>query len=90
MHYTLTLDGFDGRVIDSSRTRGRPFSYVRENGRGGVIAGWDEGVTGMRVGGMRNIVVPSEKGYGERGAGYVIPPSSTLYFQIELLGVGKA
>lgn len=89
MHYTLTLGGFDGKVVDSSRTRGRPFSYVRKEGRGGVILGWDEGVTGMKVGGRRRIVVPSSKGYGERGGG-PIPPGSTLYFDIELLGVGKA
>jgi FKBP-type peptidyl-prolyl cis-trans isomerase FkpA len=86
MHYTLTLGGFDGRVVDSSRTRGRPFSYRRTKGRGGVIAGWDEGVTGMKVGGRRRLVIPPELGYGERDVG-PIPAGSVLYFDIELLGV---
>lgn len=86
VQYTLTLGGFDGKVIDSTRTRGRrPFTF--RAGVGEVIKGWDQGVLGMRVNGRRKLVIPPELGYGERGAGGVIPPGATLYFDVELLSV---
>ncbi len=88
VHYTLTLNGFEGEggsVVDSSRSRGRPFTY--RAGVGEVIKGWDEGVTGMKVGGKRTLVIPPELGYGAAGAGGVIPGNATLYFDIELLDV---
>lgn len=89
VHYTLTLNGFKadgGSLVDSSLSRGRPFTY--KAGAGEVIKGWDQGVTGMKVGGKRTLVIPPELGYGERGAGGgLIPGNSTLYFDIELLGV---
>ncbi len=88
VHYTLTLNGWQeqgGSVVDTSRSRGRPFKY--RAGGGQVIKGWDQGVMGMRVGGHRKIIVPSHLGYGAAGAGSAIPGNSTLYFAIELLSV---
>ncbi len=83
VHYTGWLE--NGKKFDSSVDRGQPFSFPLGAGR--VIKGWDEGVQGMRVGGKRKLIIPSNLGYGARGAGGVIPPNATLIFEVELLGV---
>jgi FKBP-type peptidyl-prolyl cis-trans isomerase len=83
VHYTGWLE--NGTKFDSSVDRGQPFSFPLGAGR--VIKGWDEGVQGMKVGGKRKLTIPSDLGYGARGAGGVIPPNATLIFDVELLGV---
>lgn len=83
VHYTGWLT--TGQKFDSSVDRGQPFSFPLGAGR--VIKGWDEGVQGMKVGGKRKLTIPSDLGYGPRGAGGVIPPNATLIFDVELLGV---
>jgi len=89
VHYTgwLNDDGKRGKKFDSSKDRDQPFSFLLGGGR--VIRGWDEGVVGMKVGGTRELIIPSDLGYGSRGAGNVIPPNATLIFEVELLGVSK-
>ncbi len=90
VHYTGWLrnkDGSKGNKFDSSKDRGQPFSFPLGGGR--VIKGWDEGVAGMKVGGVRELIIPPDLGYGSRGAGNVIPPNSTLIFEVELLKVKK-
>lgn len=83
VHYTGWLE--DETKFDSSRDRGDPFSFPVDCRY--VIPGWDEGVKGMQVGGIRRLVVPPGLGYGARGAGGVIPPNATLVFEIELLEI---
>jgi peptidylprolyl isomerase len=87
MHYTgwLYVNEAKGKKFDSSLDRGQPFTFTI--GRGQVIAGWDEGVESMKVGGKRTLIIPPELGYGARGAGGVIPPNATLIFDVELLDV---
>ena len=84
VNYTGTLE--DGSIFDSSLKPGRtPFTFTL--GAGSVIKGWDLGVKGMKVGGKRKLTIPSDLGYGDNGAGNVIPPGATLIFEIELLEV---
>jgi FKBP-type peptidyl-prolyl cis-trans isomerase FkpA len=83
VHYTGWLT--NGTKFDSSKDRGQPFNF--RLGGGQVIKGWDEGVQGMKIGGVRKLTIPADLGYGARGAGGVIPPNATLVFEVELLDV---
>jgi peptidylprolyl isomerase len=84
VHY-VGVSFSSGREFDASWNRGQPFSF--RLGDGQVIAGWDQGVAGMKVGGRRKLVIPPHLGYGDRGAGNVIKPGETLVFVVDLLGV---
>ena len=88
VHYTgwLWVNGERRKQFDSSRG-GSPFTF--KLGAGEVIEGWDEGIAGMRVGGIRELIIPSAKGYGAQGAPPDIPPNATLCFEVELLNVAK-
>ena len=83
LHYTATLTG--GKLFDSSKGRGQPFEFVV--GQGSVIRGWDVGLVGMRVGGVRELIIPSQQAYGDRGVPPVVPPKATLHFEVELVGI---
>ncbi|XP_050683938.1 FK506-binding protein 2 isoform X2 [Leptidea sinapis] len=86
MHYTGTLD--DGHKFDSSYDRDQPFTF--QIGVGQVIKGWDQGLLDMCVGEKRKLTIPSKLGYGERGAGNVIPAHATLHFEVELINIGDS
>ena len=83
--YDAAAPDHKGSKFDSSRDRGTPFNFPLGAGR--VIQGWDQGVQGMKVGGQRTLIIPTNLGYGARGAGGVIPPNAALLFDVELLGV---
>jgi FKBP-type peptidyl-prolyl cis-trans isomerase len=83
VHYTGKF--LDGRVFDSSVSRGEPLEF--QLGKGRVIQGWDEGIALMKVGGKAILTIPPQLAYGERGAGGVIPPNATLIFEVELVGI---
>jgi len=83
VHYTGWLE--DGSLFDSSKNYNEPFSF--SIARGKVIKGWDEGIIGMKVGGIRKLIIPAELGYGKAGAAGIIPPDATLVFEIELLDI---
>jgi len=85
VHYTGWLKS--GQKFDSSVDRGQPLEFPI--GKGHVIKGWDEGVGSMKVGGKRKLIIPAHLGYGDRGAGGVIPGGATLIFEVELLGIKK-
>ena len=88
MHYTgwLSEGGAKGKKFDSSVDRGQPFEFPIGMKR--VIGGWDEGVATMKVGGKRKLIIPAHLGYGQQGAGGVIPPGATLIFEVELVSIG--
>ncbi|MDD2933346.1 MAG: FKBP-type peptidyl-prolyl cis-trans isomerase [Methylotenera sp.] len=83
--YDASAEGNKGKKFDSSLDRNQPFVFFL--GGGQVIQGWDEGFAGMKIGGKRTLIIPSEMGYGARGAGGAIPPNADLIFDVELLGV---
>ncbi|HSA58324.1 MAG TPA: FKBP-type peptidyl-prolyl cis-trans isomerase [bacterium] len=87
VQYTGWLDekGAKGKKFDSSRDRGVPIEFPL--GMGKVIPGWEEGISGMKVGGTRTLLIPAKLGYGARGAGDAIPPNADLIFDVELVGV---
>jgi peptidylprolyl isomerase len=89
VHYTgwLWENGAKGKLFDGSKQRGQPYGFRLQTGE--VIAGWDEGISSMKVGGKRQLLIPADLAYGSRGAGGRIPPGATLFFEVELVGVLK-
>jgi FKBP-type peptidyl-prolyl cis-trans isomerase len=85
VHYTGWLADVTAKQFDSSVERGEPIEFPLN----GVIKGWQQGIPGMKVGGVRRLIIPPDLGYGARGAGASIPPNSTLVFEVELLGITK-
>jgi len=85
VHYTGKLTS--GKVFDSSVGKGKPFKFTL--GQGEVIKGWDEGIVGMKIGEKRQLTIPPDLGYGERGAGNDIPPGATLMFDVEMIGIAR-
>jgi FKBP-type peptidyl-prolyl cis-trans isomerase len=85
VHYVGTLE--NGKTFDSSRKKGKPFTFPL--GEGYVIEGWDIGMEGMKVGGVRELVLSSQKAYGRMGSGGNVPPNATLLFEVELIEVEK-
>jgi FKBP-type peptidyl-prolyl cis-trans isomerase FkpA len=83
--YEATAQDHKGKQFDSSRTQGQPFRFPL--GAGSVIKGWDQGVIGMKIGGSRRLIIPSDLAYGDSGAGGVIPPGATLVFDIDLVAI---
>ena len=83
MHYTGKLE--NGKKFDSSHDRGSPFAFVLGEGR--VIKGWEEGLSSMKIGGKRTLIIPAYLAYGSKGAGNVIPPNATLIFEVELIDI---
>ncbi len=83
VHYTGKLQ--NGKIFDSSLTRGTPIEFPLGTGR--VIKGWDEGIALMKVGGKAQLIIPPELGYGDQGAGGIIPPNATLIFDVELVAI---
>ena len=83
MHYTGSLE--NGHKFDSSHDKGKPFTFTL--GKGEVIKGWDEGILGMKVGGKRTLIIPSELAYSKRGLGNIIPPNACLVFKVELINI---
>jgi FKBP-type peptidyl-prolyl cis-trans isomerase FkpA len=83
--YEASASDNKGKEFDSSANAGQPFRFVI--GGGQVIKGWDQGVAGMKVGGVRRLVIPADLAYGEQGAGGVIPPGATLVFEVSLIGI---
>jgi FKBP-type peptidyl-prolyl cis-trans isomerase len=89
VHYTgwLSDRGKKGKQFDSSFNRKQPFVF--DLGTGHVIAGWEEGIAGMKPGGKRTLIIPAKLGYGKRGAGELIPPDSDLIFEVEVVKIGR-
>ncbi len=83
--YEASAPDKKGKEFDSSKNAGQPFKFVIDAGQ--VIKGWDQGVVGMKVGGSRRLTIPPELGYGDAGAGGVIPPGATLVFDVDLIAI---
>lgn len=87
IHYTASLESTPSTVFDNSRDRGEPYRF--RLGSGEVIRGWDQGITGMRVGGRRTLTVPPDLGYGKAGVPPLVPPDATLVYVVDLVEVAE-